>query len=78
MDPYSSTNHRLNTLSMKGKNIAVTDKYKTGHTSLVYTSETTTVLEKRTDRGKCNQYPSVAWYPTCIENQLIQKSSWVY
>ncbi len=49
MDPYSSTNHRLNTQLMKVENIALTDRIETDHSSLVYASETT-VLEKRIDK----------------------------
>ncbi len=54
MDPYSSTNHRLNTLSMREENIALPDRNETDHSSLVYASETATVLEKQIDRKKCN------------------------
>ncbi len=71
VDPHIFTNHRLNTLSMKGENIALPHLNKSDHSSLVYSSVATTVLEKRVDKGECRQYADVSGYTMCIEKGYI-------
>ena len=54
VDPHRFTNHRINTLSMKGDNIAIPEFVDTSHSTSIIIDVKTTVFKKRTDRGKCN------------------------
>ena len=68
VDPHRFTNHRLNTLSMIGDNIAVPEFVNNSHSTSLSVNIKTTVSEKRTDRGYCNDYQSVTGYSKCVEN----------
>ena len=72
IDPQRFTNHRLNTLSMKGDNIAIPEIIKSSQSTSLLASVTTTALEKRTDSGNCKNYPSASGYSECIENAYIK------
>ncbi len=72
IDPHRFTNHRLNILSMKGDNIAIPEiSNSTFGTVILTASVTATVLEKRSDKGSCQHYPSVSGYSECIENGYL-------
>ena len=71
VDPHRFINHRLNILSMKGDNIALPDINESSHSKHVYASVSTTVLEKRIDRGNCKQHATDTEYPKCIENGYL-------
>ncbi len=71
MDPYRFTNHRLNTLSMKGDNIFIPELTYSDKSTLVNARVTTNVLEKRHDKGNCKKYQSASAYSMCIENGYI-------
>ena len=70
-DPSTFANHRVTSLSMNGDNIGIPGVNKTGYSSLVIFRITISVLEKRTDQGKCKQYTNVRGYSKCIENGYI-------
>ena len=72
IDPHRFTNHRLNMLSMKGDNIAIPETINSTYgITMLTASKTTTVLEKRSDKGNCKHYPSVSGYSKNIENGYL-------
>ena len=71
VDPHRFTNHRINTLSMKGEKIVIPELFESTQSLNVYANVKTTVLEMRNDKGNCNIYQSDSGYSKCIENGYL-------
>ena len=70
-DPSTFADHRVTSLSMNGDNMVIPGVNRTGYSSVVTFRISTSMLEKRTDQGKCKQYTSVRGYSECIEYSYI-------